>query len=72
MDNSKENIAQAHDHAYNAWTDFCALRDHVLPSHIIEHDLLHSISHHIRHAVWRTGQALPSKQRRYVRRHWET
>jgi hypothetical protein len=42
---------------------------HVLPSHVLEHDLLHSISHHLRHVVWRTGQEVAPRQRRYVRRH---
>ena len=62
------NAKHSHRHAYAAWCDFCALRDHVLPSHVLEHELLHSISHHLRHTVWRTGQELPLKKRRYVRR----
>ena len=69
MRKDPDNLIHAHRHAYNAWCDFCALRDHVLPSHIIEHELLHSISHHLRHTVWRTSKEVPPKERRYARRH---
>jgi hypothetical protein len=64
------NQFQAHRHAYRAWEDFCDLRERLSLTSYGE-ELLHSISHHLRHAVYRTGKELPHKQRHYVRRRFD-
>jgi hypothetical protein len=63
-----DNFIHAHRHAYKAWVDFCILRNQ-LPSLYDEHELLHSISHHLRHTVYRTGLEVPREHRHYARRY---
>lgn len=65
----EDNLVHAHEHTYNAWCDFCLLRERVRSRSGYDSELLHSISHHLRHAVWRTSKAVPAKKRRYARRH---
>jgi hypothetical protein len=62
-----DNRIAAHRHALNALEDFEALRRR---THGLDRGLINSISHHLRHAVYRTGKEVPwRKRRRYVRRH---
>jgi hypothetical protein len=46
------NNDAAHRHATHAMEDFCVLRERLGQR---EQDLWHSLSHHLRHAVFRTG-----------------
>ena len=56
-----------HRHAVHAFADFRRLRR--LKNNSGEaHRLWHSLSHHLRHVVYRTGLELPSGQRTYIRR----
>jgi hypothetical protein len=64
-----DNHFHAHRHAYNALADFELFRQR-RGFQGRDAELLHAISHHLRHVVWRTGQELPRHQRRYVRRRW--
>jgi hypothetical protein len=61
----EDNIEHAHRHAWNALSDFEALRRN---RHWLDPKLLNSISHHLRHAVYRTGLEIPRKARHYARR----
>lgn len=63
-----DNYFCIHRHAYHAWCDFCALRERVRSRSSYDSELLHSISHHLRHVVYRTGLELPARNRQYVRR----
>jgi hypothetical protein len=47
------NNDAAHRHAAHALEDFCKLRAQLGER---EQDLWHSLSHHLRHAVYRTGE----------------
>jgi hypothetical protein len=62
----KVNREHAHRHAWNALADFSALRK---TFHGEDRDLAHSISHHLRHIVYRTGLEVSRFQRHYARRH---
>jgi hypothetical protein len=59
-----ENALHYHRHAAHAFDDFEALRR----KHDLRGSLVNSISHHLRHFVYRTGLELPKRDRRYVRR----
>jgi hypothetical protein len=63
-----DNALHTHRHAYCAWEDFCRFRERRGIFQGRDADLLHSISHHLRHVVWRTSQEVPLHKRRYVRR----
>ena len=52
-----------HRHAYHAFEDFERLRREPWNEH-----LWHSVSHHLRHTVWRTCLDVPRRKRHYVRR----
>jgi hypothetical protein len=58
-----ENARHAHRHAYHALADFSALR-----RKRDDEELWHSLSHHLRHVVYRTGLRVRASERRYVRR----
>ena len=51
-----------HRHCFHAWEDFERLRSD--PDHPKNNDLWHSLSHHIRHAAFRSGLAVPAHKRR--------
>ena len=53
-----------HRHAYHAYEDFRALRKR----YATDDKLWHALSHHLRHAVFRTGLRASPRWRRYVRR----
>lgn len=59
-----DDAQHAHRHAYYAFEDFERLRR---DRH--NEKLWHSLSHHLRHTVFRTGLEVPSRARRIVRRH---
>jgi len=59
-----DNSQHLHRHAHHAFEDFEALRKD--PSN---EDLWHSLSHHLRHAVYRSGLDVSREFRHYVRRH---
>jgi hypothetical protein len=64
MMRTDDDAQHAHRHAYHAFEDFERLRR--------ERDndaLWHSLSHHLRHVVFRTGLAVPTWVRRPARRH---
>lgn len=46
----------AHRHAAAALADFLELRERLRGLGRRERSLVHSLSHHLRHAVWRTGE----------------
>jgi hypothetical protein len=56
----RDNMRHAHRHAVHAFEDFAALR--------LTGELAHSLSHHLRHAVYRLGLELPEAERIYVER----
>jgi hypothetical protein len=58
-----DNAQHTHRHAHHAWEDFSRLR-----RQRGDEDLWHSLSHHLRHTVWRTSLEVPKRQRRYARR----
>lgn len=60
-----DDAQHAHRHAVHAFEDFELLRRGG------GEELWHSLSHHLRHVVFRTGLAVPSWVRRAVRRHGE-
>jgi hypothetical protein len=51
------NLDSAHRHSAHALEDFKKLRDMVRDRRAAS--LLHSLSHHLRHAVYRVGEELP-------------
>jgi hypothetical protein len=55
------NAGHTHRHAYHALEDFEALRRE--PD---KKSLWHSLSHHLRHVVYRTGKEVEPKARRYA------
>lgn len=55
---------QTHRHAAHALEDFERLR-----RRRNDEKLWHSLSHHLRHAVFRTGLEVPASTRKPVRRH---
>jgi len=63
----EDNYEHCHRHAWNALSDFNMLRKQM---HGVDRELVHSISHHLRHVVYRTGLEVRSEQRRYVRRRY--
>jgi hypothetical protein len=58
-----DNAEHAHRHAYHAHEDFRRLR-----RARDDEELWHSLSHHLRHIVYRTGLEVSSRTRRYARR----
>jgi hypothetical protein len=64
MISRSDNAQHAHRHAYHALEDFQRLR-----RRRNDEALWHSLSHHLRHTVYRTGLEVPSRARRYARRH---
>ena len=56
------NKRAAHRHAVHAWEDFKELG--------LKGKRANSISHHLRHAVYRTGRELPRQERVYVERRY--
>ena len=57
------NAEHLHRHAWHAWEDFVQLR--------LDRDneeLWHSLSHHLRHAVWRSSEEVPVEMRKYTGR----
>jgi hypothetical protein len=58
-----DNTRHLHRHAWHAWEDFQRLRRDRNNS-----DLWHSLSHHLRHTVWRSSDEVPEPERKYVRR----
>jgi hypothetical protein len=59
-----ENCMHMYRHACHAWEDFSALRKQRRIQR--RNELWHSISHHLRHVVYRSGLQL--RKRRRVRR----
>jgi hypothetical protein len=57
-----ENAEQLHRHACHALEDFDRLRCGR------DGKLWHSLSHHLRHTVFRSGLEVPARVRRLVRR----
>ena len=57
------NSTALHRHARHAWEDFSELR-----KDRDNDELWHSLSHHLRHAVWRSCLEVPEDERYYVRR----
>lgn len=52
----RENLEHLHRHAQHALEDFEALTDLMtLRKHGAREELVHSISHHLRHVVYRSG-----------------
>jgi hypothetical protein len=60
---SMTNDEQAHRHAARALEDFLALRKRLGELGREERKLVHSLSHHLRHAVYRTGERVPWRDR---------
>lgn len=54
-----------HRHAYHAYEDFNRLRELLGDRHT---ELWHSLSHHLRHAVFRSGQEVSDKRFTRIRR----
>jgi hypothetical protein len=59
-----DDAQHAHRHAYHAFEDFERLR-----KRRDDERLWHSLSHHLRHTVFRTGLEVSSRMRHAVRRH---
>jgi hypothetical protein len=57
------NVDNLHRHAWHAWEDFAKLR-----KDRDNEELWHSLSHHLRHTVWRSCLEVPEESRKYVRR----
>jgi hypothetical protein len=56
-----DNRQHAHRHARHALEDFRTLRPQLAQRGDLS-ELLHSISHHLRHAVYRTGLEVDDRQ----------
>ena len=68
IENAETDAEHLHRHAWRAWEDFCRLRKLARSANEDEVDLWHSLSHHIRNTVWRSGQEVSPRGREYVRR----
>ena len=67
---SYDNVLAAHRHALHALEDFRVLARSLEhgPAIDLYASLVHSISHHLRHAAYRTGKELSPHDRREVER----
>jgi len=67
----RSNREALHRHALHAFEDFESVRVFITDYNGNKREIearLHSVSHHLRHAVYRSGLEVEPRKRRYVRR----
>jgi hypothetical protein len=62
----KNNNLHTYRHAWCAWDDFSRLRK----KRGNNCELWHSLSHHLRHVVYRVGLDMPKQEARSIRRRY--